>query len=92
MIDIIFTNITDCSTNDVLIDDTVSDHLPIFTCIKMKNVKASNRFECKYMRCMSEKNYDAFNEDLKQINWESFYDILDVNEAYEKFIVTLKDL
>ena len=92
LIDIIFTNISEYCTNGVLIDDTVSDHLPIFTCVKMKNTKASHKNEYKFIRCMADRNYENFIDELKQLSWNDLYHISYVNEAYDKFIVTLKEL
>ena len=60
--------------------------------MKIKNVNADCKNEYKFMRCMSETNYCNFNDELNQLSWNDIYSITDVNEAYEKFMVIVKEL
>ena len=50
LIDNIYTNIINSSTNGVLIDDTISDHLPIFSCIDYTGLDKYNGKVFKYIR------------------------------------------
>ena len=92
LIDNIFTNIFTHSSNGVLIDDTVSDHLPIFSCMSLADNKHINRNSHKYVRCMSENNLLNFNSDLQNQDWSIVYDAGSANEAYENFIVEVQKL
>ena len=65
LIDNVFTNIKCDSHNGVLIDDTISDHLPIFSSIKY----GLNKNECKlhkyyFIRDTSEDNINEFIKNL----------------------------
>ena len=92
LIDNIFTNIFVKSKNGVLIDDTVSDHLPIFSCMALNNKSKKHGSKYKFVRCMSEKNFLNFNSDLIKQDWGLVYDADSANSAYENFIDIVKKL
>ena len=92
LIDNIFTNITYDSSNGVLINDTISDHLPIFTCIDYKGIVKVSTNEYKWSRDISRNNMQNFKEDLTNVDWNRVYECNNCNEAFNEFMYTVKSL
>ena len=92
LIDNIFTNLNDKNRNGVFIDDTVSDHLPIFTCLQTDCDKVSSGPRKILSRRFSKQSYKQFNNDLNSLNWDNLYHERNVNSAYDLFITSIKNL
>jgi len=66
----------------------ITDHLPVFailapkTGIKAHSCPIRNR---RNIRIFSDKNYQQFNESVKQINWDPLFMCEEVEEAYLAF-------
>ena len=91
LIDNVFSNIKVDSNNGVLIDDTISDHLPIFACINYglsKNLVKPSKYY--FIRDTSDNNIAKFINELNNVNWDNVYNEKDVNRVYTEFISNVK--
>ena len=92
LIDNIFTNSFDDSVNGVLLDDTISDHLPVFACVGSEINDVDKKTVYKFVRSLNQNNVNKFKEKLSKLNQSDLYATNDVNESYSIFIGKLKNL
>ena len=92
LIDNIYTNILYSSTNGVLIDDTISDHLPIFSCIDYTGLDKYNGKVFKYIRHSTPMAIEKLKAELNDVDWNCIYTCSDCNESTSKFINKIKDI
>ena len=92
LIDNIYSNIIYDSVNGVLVDDSISDHLPIFRCIDYKGIVKSSASEYKWLRDVSHDNIENFKKDLTDIDWNTVYNCYNCSDAFNEFISTIKRL
>ena len=92
LIDNIFSNISDDSSSGVLIDDTVSDHLLVFSCLSYKGFVKEKVVRYNMKRDISPKNVENFKKDLVNVEWNFVYNSENCSEAFDEFIHTVKSL
>ena len=88
LIDNIFTNAFGINHNSGILVNDLSDHLPIFT-IREENLVISNDVPMvSYIKVKnkSKKNMKIFCEELVMESWQSVYNAVNVNTAYDNFI------
>ena len=94
LIDNIFTNAFGINHNSGILVNDLSDHLPIFT-IKEENLVISNDVPMvSYIKVKnkSKKNMKIFCEELVMESWQSVYNAVNVNTAYDNFIQIIDNL
>ena len=92
LIDNIFTNIIDSSKNGIIINDNISDHLPIFSMINYKGIVKQDNQKYIIKRLVNENRLDKFKDDLLKINWENLHSYENVDTAYDNFISKIIEL
>ena len=92
LIDNISTNVTYDSYNGVLINDTISDHLPIFTCMDYKGIAKVRANKYKWVGDISHNNLQNFKEDLTNMDWNSVYECNNYKDAFNELMYTVKSL
>ena len=90
IIDNIFTNYLGKSFNGIIINDSISDHLPIFTISKCISKRKKTKIEFKTIRNINDTNFKHFIDELSTTDWAEMYQILDVNLAYNYFSEKIK--
>ena len=60
----------------------ITDHLPIFLGIPMKNKDSNNR---QYIRILSEKTMDSFRKKCEQFDWNNMNNDDDINKRFDFF-------
>ena len=65
----------------------ISDHLPNF--ITINHTPREDKTKRQYIRLYSEKNISKFRESLENMNWPSYLDVENTEEAYTKFYTHL---
>lgn len=68
----------------------ISDHLPVFFIVD-HDMGKSKQLRHK-IRIMSEQNYEAFRNEIAQIDWSELYLLNDCNKAFEFFHNTFTSL
>ena len=94
LIDNIFTNAFRISHNSGILVNDLSDHLPFFT-IREENLVISNDVPMvSYIkvRNKSKKNIKILCEKLVMESWQSVYNAVNVNTAYDNFIQIIDNL
>ena len=77
-------NVKDSVIGGILIND-ISDHLPVFISVNVKNESGvSVRYEKQ--RCTKSDNIEHFSEALYKRDWSELYAYQDVNDAYDRFM------
>lgn len=89
LIDNIFTNVMDEKIISGLLVTDVSDHLPVFAALEMKNKLKlrENRHAYNLVRKKSPEAILALKADLGSHDWQEVY-VEDTNEAYNAFLGT----
>ena len=91
LIDNIFTNNLTCLTNNGLIVNDLSDHLPIFS-LGFSNVsKTPKKRECIVIRDFKSEHVENFCSMLDHVDWGNL-DRSSVNSAYDSFLNTFSEL
>ena len=67
----------------VLVDDTISDHLPVFSCLSLKGLVKNNVIGHKIVRDIPHKNVTNFKKDLENVDWNMLYTTKNCNEAFQ---------
>ena len=94
LIDNIFSNAFGIGHNSGILVNVLSDHLPIFT-IREENLVISNdvpMVSYVKVRNKSKKNMKIFCEKLVMGSWQSVYNAVNVNTAYNNFIQIIDNL
>ena len=78
------------SNSGIIVNDTISDHLPIFSFIGLDGFSKKSSEMYKIVRSLNQKNISNFKSQLDQLDWKSIYEIQDVNEAYNHFLQEIK--
>ena len=93
LIDNIFSNVYQNSTNGIIYSD-ISDHLPIFVICKQSkhNVNPLPKKTSNSHRKESQDNIDSLNVDLSKEEWLEVFSQTDVNKCYNNFMQKLKSL
>ena len=94
LVDNIFTNAFGIGHNSGILVNDLSDHLPIFT-IREDNLVISNDVPMVLyinVRNKSKKNMKIFCEKLVTESWQSVYDAVNVDTAYNNFIQIIDNL
>lgn len=92
LIDNIFTNIMDESESGILVDDSISDHLPIFSLIKYKGLVKQKVKTYKYIRLTNDERINGLRNELSNYEWSQVFRQNNVDEAYDNFVDIVKNL
>ena len=93
LIDNIFSNAHVKSTSGIVIDDTISDHLPIYTCIELNVfVKQQVKVYFKLCRQLKGENIERLKAELRTTDWSNVIQSIDVNQSYNHFICKIREL
>ncbi len=74
-----------CMVESFILMYDVSDHLPIIARLCAKSMPSSLKSKEKYVRVHSDANVSLFRNNLSACNWDSVYNAMDVNVAYDAF-------
>ena len=85
LIDNIFTNCTNSQLKCGLLNNNITDHLPIFAIIN--NIIRRQEIN-KYMYYRKNNNllFSSFNIKISEINWSSVYESKNVNDSYNNLM------
>ena len=92
LIDNIFSNVYETSTNGILYSD-ISDHLPIFVICKhdkkFNSIHLKRNNNTRSYRKESQENIDLLNIDLSNEDWFDVFHEQNVNKCYDNFMQKL---
>lgn len=91
LIDNIYTNMLVKSRNAIIVCDSISDHMPVFTMINSSHGNISKGDAVKYFRDNSRPNMEKFQAALSTQEWDSVCADDDANTAYTRFITQVTD-
>ena len=80
----------DQTENGILVDDTISDHLPIFSLLQYKGFVKYKEKTFKYIRLLNETRINCLRNELLNHDWSQVFSYENVDVAYDNFIDILK--
>ena len=91
IIDNIFSNATVKSECGLIIDDTISDHLPVFSIIKLEGIiNDKDKAYYKMVRNDYPENIENLRKELGDIDWSDILNSNNVDNAYSTFVNKIK--